>query len=355
MYIQNKPASALYKMFIGILAAVGFWLSLAEFGLSAWRLFSTSILLVAALYFLISALIIALSKKRNSGQIPCPMLEGALIVSSSLLCVATIIYHLQDIAFPGAGGWHASLIYFVLPFLVLSDWLLFTKKGQWHLGYPLYWMAPAIIYASLIILTAFDLPETDPLRYPVAFLDFYNGDLITTLEWIALVGILMLVYGYVLILIDCTASGKISQHIVLPRIKTIVLEEDPVEESSAPTEPIAPAEPPIERIEVKLEPMEQPPRRNSKSKAKPTQPRTRTRNTDGIKPNGANNKSRSKSASKPTGRNNPAKKKPAPAKSSSAKPTSTTSRATAGSTPKSRPTLSTEPTKPAESTKPSED
>lgn len=249
MYIQNKPASALYKMFIGILAVVGFWLSLHEFGLSAWRLFSTSILLLAAVYYLLSALVLALSRKRSAGQPPCPMLEGLIIVSTTFLCVTTVICHLRDVTFIGAGGWHASLIYFVLPFLALTDWIIFAKKGQWRLVEPFYWLAPMIIYAALIILTAISMPEDAKFRYPVSFLNFYENGLPEMLEWFVLIALLVLIYGFALYLVDCAISGKIAKHIVLPRVKTVVLEDDEAE--STPK-----AEPVIERVEVKLEPME---------------------------------------------------------------------------------------------------
>lgn len=285
MYIQNKPASALYKMFIGVLAVVGFWLSVGEFGSSAWRLFSTYVTLVAAVYFLLSAITIALSKKRGAGQIPCPMLEGMLIVCFSLLCVVTTVCHLSEVAFPGAGGWHASLIYFVLPFLVLSDWALFTKKGQWHIGYPFYWLAPALSYAALIILTASSFSAGDPLQYPVSFLNFYDNGLVEMVEWVILIAMLMLVCGYVLLLIDYAASGEISKHIVLPHVKTIVLEDEPT-----PT-PEPKSEPPIERIEVKLEPMERPAakkangKRNTSAKTGNSSKvnKNKRKNTDGVK------------------------------------------------------------------------
>lgn len=283
MYIQNKPASALYKMFIGVLAMVGFWLLINEFGLSSWRLFSTYVTLTAAVYFLLSAVIIALSKKRDAGQIPCPMLEGMLIVCFSLLCAITVVCHLGKVTFPGASGWNASLIYFVLPFLALSDWVLFTKKGRWRIGYPFYWLAPALSYAALIILTAPNFSVEDPLRYPISFLNFYDNGLVEMMEWFCLIAVLVLVYGYVLLLINYAASGKISKYIVLPRIKTIVLEEDP--------EPEVKAEPKIERIEVKLEPMEQPAakktsnKRNAGAKANSGSRvnKSKRKNTDGVK------------------------------------------------------------------------
>lgn len=287
---------------------VGFWISLNSFGISAWRLLSTYVTLAAAIYFLLSALILAISRKRNAGQLPCPMFEGMLIITFSLLCVTAMVYHLQGLNFPGASGWHASLIYFVLSFLVLSDWVLFTKKGQWRLVDPFYWLSPAIIYASLIILTAIQFPASDPLRYPVSILNFYDNGLVEMLLWIALIAVMMLIFGYILILIDAATSGKIAKYIVLPRIKTIVLDED----EPAP-EPVKP-EPKIERIEVKLEPMEPQARRtgskNKKAKAanagkKPArqqpQRNSKTKNTDGIKStnrpkkHGENNKNRKNS------------------------------------------------------------
>ena len=261
MYIKNRSASALYKLFIGVVALVGFWASLMNFGTSAWRLFSTYVLLVTAAYLLISALIIAMSKKRNPGRIPCPMLDGAIIVSTALLCVATVVCKLQNIIIPGAIGWHASLIYFVLPFLVFSDWALFARKGRWHLIEPFYWLAPAIIYASLILLTADAVSRDSAFRYPVPFLDYSSLGVINMLEWFIAIGVLLLIYGYALVALDFVLSGKLSHYIVLPRLKAVDDEEP---------EEAEPEEPTIERIEVKLEPLmpPKPRRRNAGSKPK---------------------------------------------------------------------------------------
>lgn len=292
MYIKNRSASALYKLFISIIALVGFWVSLMSFGLSAWRLFSTYILLLTALYLLTSALVIALSKNRNPGRVPCIMLEGMIIVSLTLLCVSTIVCRLQNITIPSANGWHASLIYFVVPFLVLSDWVLFARKGRWRLIDPFYWISPAVIYASLILLTADSLPQDSLFRYPLPFLNYPAFGVIDMLEWFIVVGVLSLTYGYALVAIDFAASGKVSRYVVLPRLKTVVEEEPPHEQ------PVKTAESVIERIEVKLEPMETPKAKSTSkpaSKAAPSsKPKQKAQNTrpkvQDIKPSASSKK-----------------------------------------------------------------
>lgn len=273
MYIKNRSASALYKLFIGIVALVGFWVSLLSFGLSAWRLFSTYAMLLTALYLLLSALIIALSKKRNPGRIPCPMLDGMLIVSLTLLCVSTIVCRLQNVAIPSANGWHASLIYFVVPFLVLSDWALFARKGRWRMIDPFYWVSPAVIYTSLILLTVDFVPQDSSFRYPLPFLDYSSFGVIEMVEWFIVIGVLSLIYGYALVAIDFIASGKVSRYIVLPHFKTIV-EEEPVHE-----QPIEQAEPSAERIEVKLERMESPKTQSNQKTATNTKPKLKSQST----------------------------------------------------------------------------
>ena len=297
-------------MFIGVLALVSFWISISEFGSLAWRLLSTYVTLAMAIYFLLAALVIALSKTRDTGMIPCPMFEGMVIVTLSVLCVAMIICHLQGIAVPSASGWHASLLYFVLPFLVLSDWVIFTKKGQWQIGYPLYWLSPLVIYAALIILTSSNFADGDFFQYPVAFLNFYENGLGNLLVWVALIAVLTLAYGYTLFLIDATASGKISKYIVLPHIKTIVINED-----ADPTEMPQATEPQIERIEVKLEPMEPASAKpRAKAKAKPqshkaARSRSSAKNTDGVEPR--RNQRKATNSSGNSNRQSAAKKKPA--------------------------------------------
>lgn len=226
MYIRNKLVAAFYKLSLGLISVYGFWMTLASFGATAWRLFSTWALMIGAIYFCISALILALSSKRESGDAPCPMLEGALIVSFLLQAVTAIACAINDEYFPGLSGFVAVLAYYILPVLTLLDWCLFNKKGLWRAVDPFYWLALPLSYSAMIILTANMLPSSTALLYPVAFLDYNAYGLWEMLGWLALIGLLILIFGYILILLDAFMGGVIAKHIVLPRIRTVTVDDE---------------------------------------------------------------------------------------------------------------------------------
>lgn len=258
MYIRNKLVSSFYKLSLGLISVYGFWMTLASFGATAWRLFSTWALMIGAIYFCISALILALSGKRESGDAPCPMLEGALIVAFLLQAVTAIACAINDEYFPGLSGFVAVLAYYILPVLTLLDWCLFNKKGLWRAVDPFYWLALPLSYSAMIILTANMLPSSTALLYPVAFLDYNTYGLWEMLGWLALIGLLILIFGYILILLDAFMGGIIAKHIVLPRIRTVTVDDEgePLDEDAQPNpEPAADAvetasEEVIEEIEV---------------------------------------------------------------------------------------------------------
>lgn len=236
MYIQNKLVAAFYKLSLGLISVYGFWMTLASFGATAWRLFSTWALMIGAIYFCISALILALSSKREAGDTPCPMLEGMLIVAFLLQAITAIACVVNDEYLPGLSGFAAVLAYYILPVLTLLDWCLFNKKGLWRAIDPFYWLALPLAYSAMIILTANMLPSSTSLLYPVAFLDYNTHGLWKMLSWLALVGLLILIFGYILILLDAFMGGIIAKHIVLPHIRTVAVDnEDEEEQSSNPT------------------------------------------------------------------------------------------------------------------------
>lgn len=253
MYIQNKLVSAFYKLSLGLISLYGFWTTLALFGATAWRLFSTWALFIGAIYYCLSALILALSSKRHAGDTPAAMFEGMLIVAFIIQGISAAACTINDEYLPGLSGFAAIISYYVLPVLALLDWCLFNKKGQWRAADPFYWLALPLAYSAMIILTANMLPSSSALLYPVAFLDYNTHGLWEMLTWLALLGLLILVFGYILILLDAFMGGIIAKHIVLPHIRTVAVDdeevsEEPVAEENEITEEIETAEE-VEAIE----------------------------------------------------------------------------------------------------------
>lgn len=309
MYIRNKLVAAFYKLSLGLISIYGFWMTLADFGATAWRLFSTWALLLGAIYFCLSALILSLSSKREAGDTPCPMLEGMLIVAFIIQAIATISCAVNDDYLPGLSGFAAVLSYYILPILTLVDWSLFNKKGLWRAADPFYWLALPLAYAAMIVLTANMLPSSTTLLYPVAFLDYNTNGFWEMLSWLALLGLLILTFGYILILLDAFMGGIIAKHIVLPHIRTVTIDdEEPAAVTAKPKvshpKPDQPARP------SRTAQSDQPIQPDSPTKpSRANQPKSQKTSKSSRKPKGKREinditKPKSKSSSKPNSKPN---------------------------------------------------
>lgn len=240
MYIKRRSVSALYKLAVSVLALVGLLLELASFGTAAWRLFAPWVILLAAVYFLIAAIMTAFFKRRSPVRMLCPMLQGLLTISGLVIAVGYLLVITGHSGIPSLAGFAGVLTYFIVPLLILGDWLLFSKKGQWRTVDPFYWLAFPVIYACGILLSANFTTRVIILEYPYEFLNYPVIGIDTMLWWGAVLGILILAGGYLLMMLDLLWSGKLAQHIVMPRIKTIVVEEviEEVEEEPEPRQKV---------------------------------------------------------------------------------------------------------------------
>ena len=79
------------------------------------------------------------------------------------------------------------------------------------------------------------IPGQDGWKYPYFFLNYQANGVDNLILWTLLISVVVLAIGYILVLLDYTISGQLNQHIVMPKIKTIVIEEPEVITSSEAT------------------------------------------------------------------------------------------------------------------------
>lgn len=236
MYIENRAASALFKLLIGLLSVIGFWATILSLGASASRLLSTWVLAVSAIYFLIAATVIMFSKKRNSGDTPCATIEGGILINFLLCGVTAICLIMSGEHFPGLSGWPMPLIYATLPILVVCDWAIFNRKGRWHYADPCYWLALPAIYVGYIIYSAEWASSTMPLRYPFTFLNYNEIGIWQFLIWLAVFAASILLAGYIFFVIDFALSGRLAKHIVMLKLRKTDSPDKPSYQNSSDTE-----------------------------------------------------------------------------------------------------------------------
>lgn len=220
MFIRNRLASALFKLVLGLTSSLALFLVFVECGTSAGRLFSTWVLLISAVYFLLAA-IFTLNRKISTGNVLCPLVEGSILASFLLAGIIEIVSVATHTATSGPTGMTMALIYATLPILVLCDWLLFVKKGQFKLRDPLYWLALPAFYVGYIIFTAELMPADAALRYPVSFLDYAEIGIAEMCSQLICIAVLFLIGGYILYMVDFATSGELSKHIVMIHLRDV--------------------------------------------------------------------------------------------------------------------------------------
>lgn len=220
---------AISEFLIGALSAFAVWGQFTSFGYDAWRLLSTWVALVAAVYYLASALVTLIWHRRPIGREYCPMLQGGIIVTALFLLILRVICYSLDVFVPGTVS-NIWLIEFLLPILMLLEWVLFSKKGVWRYFEPFYWLAFSLIYFTAILVSAEFMPRTAPLIYSYEFVNYPVVGIDQMLWWLAIFAAIILIVGYVLWLLDFALSGQLARHVVMPRIKTVIVEEEVIDE-----------------------------------------------------------------------------------------------------------------------------
>lgn len=226
MYIKTRVVTVVFRLSISALSAFASWLFFHIFGNEAWRLFSTWIMLIAAIYYFCLAFLPVFSKRRDSGRVICPTLQGTIIISGMVLAVFRLIFNTAGVQITGLEGVGMVLANFILPTMYLLDWFLFTKKGRWRAVDPFYWLALLICYGAWILLSAEFMNSGAALRYPYGFLDFNTIGIDFMLVWFAVIAVVVLALGYICVALDFAMSGNLAKYVVLPHIKTIIIEEE---------------------------------------------------------------------------------------------------------------------------------
>lgn len=247
MRIQNRTARIVFNLVISVIAALATWIQFLSFGLDAWRLLPTWVALLAVVYYGTDALADIFAKNRAAGSELCPMIQGGLIVSGIVLIIIQIVGYAMDSYIPGARG-NTMLISFILPVLMILSWSMFSVKGKWRVSEPFYWLAIIMTYIGGVLASAEFMSRSARMIYPYEFLNYPLIGIDTMLLWLLLLASIVLIIGYVFWLLDFSLSGELSQHIVMPKIKTVVIEEEIEDEPSDTESYEKPTEKPVKLV-----------------------------------------------------------------------------------------------------------
>lgn len=226
--MQNRKViiSLILKSLLSILSIIALTSEWATFELNSLRLFGFWAIFASAIFYLTATTYVF--SHRHTDLTGCaPRATALMVVNLLILLVGASIFHANQLDFPTAGGFSGILLCYIIPILALADWLAFTPKGFLRTADPWLFLAPSVIYASLIFITDEHFPASSIWRYPYQFLNYPSVGL-ETMAWLLVISAtLILIGGYVLFAFDFVLSSKLAQHVVLPRIKTVVVVEPP--------------------------------------------------------------------------------------------------------------------------------
>lgn len=200
---SRRVFSALFKRAISLLALICIWVELNP--LSAhpvWAALGRYGVLVGLLCFVYFAVDEYMELLR--GKSWWQMAKGALTLAAvGMGFVSYFLLHRT----PTLRSTEQLLCY-LLPALVLLDWLLFDKKGSYRPTDPLVWVVLPNVYFLVMTVRGFCLPVGTAARFPYGFMNYdVLGVGTVLLYWLGLnLGALCL--GYLFWLLDRFLGGK---------------------------------------------------------------------------------------------------------------------------------------------------
>jgi len=159
--------------------------------------------LFSLVYF--SALLF-LGDTRHNGILP--RMNGAVIICVSM---TMLVYHFMLVPeLKGKLGGYRFFsfselaVHYIVPLLTIVHWLAFSPKGLFSFWDPLLWLTPLLLYFGMTIIVARRkscLGQTGS-RYPYFFIDIDHLGLKKVMRNVCIIGIAVLLFGYILVLID---------------------------------------------------------------------------------------------------------------------------------------------------------
>lgn len=169
MYWNNRTASLLYKIVFLILCGWGLYLNTGlangNFNLDVFVYYTILSNLLCFFYFIATL------------TTPLIRLKGAVVFT---ITVTMLIYHFLLVPAQFNMGNHEGifsignlLVHYIIPILVIIDWIVFSPKGAFKTYDPLLWITIPLTYFIFILIRARligNIPGTNT-RFPYPFIN----------------------------------------------------------------------------------------------------------------------------------------------------------------------------------------
>ena len=100
--------------------------------------------------------------------------------------------------------------HYVIPVLVIVDWVFFAEKGKFGQNYPFLWTVPSILYffATVAYAKLATPKETGEKRYPYYFFDFDKLGFKKVSLNVMILLLIVVLLGSILLFLDFSLSGQ---------------------------------------------------------------------------------------------------------------------------------------------------
>jgi hypothetical protein len=230
MRIKNRGVSAAYKL---LLVLAGFFGLLLIFGVFDGK-FKISILnyftilsnLLCVVYFILDLGYIYKNRRDGTKTVWCPALKGiAMMAVTVTWLVAHFVLGLR-FTMSDSSGISLLFVHYLIPIMVIIDWLLFDPKGLIKAYSPLVWpLGPLLYFAYAMVAARIGNGIGDQSRYPYPFLDVDKLGWGTVLLTVLIMVAAFVVLGYIYFGIDTGLKRIIAEKPPAEKEKTEIVQE----------------------------------------------------------------------------------------------------------------------------------
>lgn len=213
MYVRNRMLVLIYRIFLVLICGYGLFLYWNPFsGGRDAGMFRYYTIQSNMLCFLFFACLCIFSRKKGEGSGGTFLLrfKGAVTMA---ITVTMLIYQfmLADTPFrmgAGDGVLRSFIVHFIVPVMVIADWLLFDPKGGFRKIDPLLWLGIPLLYFFYVLIAAQLGADYGGSRYPYWFIDADRLGWGKMMLYVAALFVGFLGLGYIYYGVDRLMAGK---------------------------------------------------------------------------------------------------------------------------------------------------
>ena len=211
MYIKNRVVALMYRCVLIVVCGIGLYITTGlyrgSFSSNSLVYYTTLSNLLCFLFYILLIILNAanLEKGDKVARVFFPHLKGAFTL---MITITMMVYHFMLAGLYTDGDFSFQLqnliLHYIVPIMVIFDWILFDPKQIFRRTDPLYWLSIPILYAvfSLIRAEIGGMLPGRSTRYPYFFLDIDEIGWSGVLTYVALFALVFAILGYVIWALD---------------------------------------------------------------------------------------------------------------------------------------------------------